>query len=108
MSADFEAAFNSLSWDFMSRVLEQYNFGPQFRNMINMLYLNPNNFSRIMLNGHLGEKIYLRSGIRQGDPASGYLFNFAVNVLAGQIKKVEAADWHKSVKQPGNSNIAVC
>ena len=56
MSADFEAAFDSLSWDFMSRVLEQYNFGPQFRNMINMLYLNPNNFSRIMLDGHLGER----------------------------------------------------
>ena len=40
-----------------------------------------------MLNGHLGEKISLKCGIRQGDPASGYLFNLAVNILAQQIKQ---------------------
>ena len=49
--------------------------------------MNPENFSRIKLNGHLGEKIHLKRGIRQGDPVSGYLFNLAVNTLANQIKK---------------------
>ena len=38
-----------------------------------------------MINGHLGQKISLNRGIRQGDPASGYLFNIAVEVLAGII-----------------------
>ena len=33
------------------------------------------------------QNIYLRRGIRQGDPASGYLFNIVVSVLAEQIKK---------------------
>ena len=87
MSADFEAAFDSLSWDMLLEVLKQYNFEPNFRETIKFLYLNNENFSRIMLNGHLGNKIFLKCGIRQGDPASGYLFNLAVNLLANQMKK---------------------
>ena len=74
MSADFESAFDSLSWEFVSKALHQYGFGPNFQELISLLYLNSQNFSRIMLNGHLGEKISLKCGIRQGDPASGYLF----------------------------------
>ena len=31
--------------------------------------------------------MYLNQGIRQGDPASGYLFNLAVEPLASQLKK---------------------
>ena len=87
MSADFEAAFDSLSWRFVSMVLDQYNFGPYTRKLIDILYLNTNNISRIMLNGFLGDKIQLKCGIRQGDPASGYLFNLAVNTPAQQIKR---------------------
>ena len=38
----------------------------------------------------LCEKIYLQRGIRQGDPAPGYLFNFAANILTNQIKRSDA------------------
>ena len=89
MSVDFEAAFDSLSWDFVSRVLKGYNFGSSFRNLVRTIYFDNANFSRIMLNGHLGNKIFLNCGIRQGDPASGYLFNLAVNILANQIKQTK-------------------
>ena len=44
--------------------------------------MNNANFARIMLNGKLGEKIQLYRGVRQGDPASGYIFNVAMDVLA--------------------------
>ena len=87
MSADFEAAFDSLSWDFVSSVLKRYNFGTYFRNLLNAIYMNEENFSRIMLNGYLGKQIFLKCGIRQGDPVSGYLFNLGVNVLANQVKQ---------------------
>ena len=51
------------------------------------MYFNKQNFSRILLNGFLGEKIHMHKGIRQGDPVSGYLFNIAVEILANQITK---------------------
>ena len=70
MSVDFEAAFDSVSWDFLLKALEHYNFGPNFRNLVSSMYLNDNNFARIDMNGFLGEKVYLKRGIRQGDPAS--------------------------------------
>ena len=58
--------------------------------MIDLLYLNSDNYARIMINGHLGQNISLNRGIRQGDPSSGYLFNIAVEVLAGLINKSSA------------------
>ena len=87
MSADFEAAFDSLSWNFVGLILKHYGFGMHFRELINTLYMNTDNFSRIIINGYLGEKINFKCGIRQGDPASGYIFNLAVNILAQQIKQ---------------------
>ena len=64
---------------------KELNFGVNFIKIINIMYLNEHNFSRILINGYLGDKINLHRGIRQGDPVSGYLFNIAVELLANQI-----------------------
>ena len=85
MAADFEAAFETVSWPYLRLVLKEMNFGKYFRNIIDIMYLNAQNFSRILLNGFLGETIQIHRGIRQGDPVSGFLFNIAVEVLAKQI-----------------------
>ena len=85
LAADFEAAFESVSWSFLSKALDCYNFGPYYKYLLNLLYLHSNNYSRILLDGFHGEKIYMKRGIRQGDPASGYLFNLVVEPLAHQI-----------------------
>ena len=75
MAADFEAAFDTISWPYLRAVLGEMGFGNKFISLINLMYLNNNNFSRILLNGFRGEKIHLHKGIRQGDPVSGFLFN---------------------------------
>ena len=85
VAADFEAAFESVSWEYLKLVMKRMDFGSNFLKMIELLYLNPRNYSRIMLNGHIGTEIFLQRGIRQGDPSSGYLFDIAVEALAGQI-----------------------
>ena len=87
MAADFEAAFESVAWSYLRVVIKELNFGPKMIQMINHLYLNTKNYSRILLNGYLGKTINLHRGIRQGDPASGYVFNLAVSVLTEQIIK---------------------
>ena len=87
LAADFEAAFESVAWNYLRVVIHELNFGPNLKQMINHLYLNSKNHSRILINGHLGDKIFLQRGIRQGDPGSGYLFNLAVSILAEQINK---------------------
>ena len=53
--------------------------------MLHLLYLNNKNFRRIPLDGFLGDKVYMNRGIRQGDPASGYLFNLVAEPLANQL-----------------------
>ena len=85
MAADFEAAFETISWPYLRSVLTEMNFGRNFISLINMMYLNEANFSRILLNGFLGNKIYMHRGIRQGDPVSGYLFDIAVEILSKQL-----------------------
>ena len=37
---DFEKAFDSLSWSFIHKVLQFFNFGPSIRNWISTLYKN--------------------------------------------------------------------
>ena len=85
VAADFEAAFESVSWNYLMCTLDAFNFGPYMTNLIKLMYFDCRNYSRILLDGFLGEKIFLYRGIRQGDPASGYLFNLAVQPLANQI-----------------------
>ena len=85
LAADFEAAFESVAWNYLQSVINEMNFGPNLKHMLNYLYFNTENHSRILLNGHLGKKIHLQRGVRQGDPASGYLFNLAVSILGEQI-----------------------
>ena len=87
LTADFEAAYESVSWSYLKLVMEKMNFGQNFMKMVDALYSNPSNQSRIILNGYLGEKIHLQRGIRQGDPASGYLFNLAVAALTEQVAR---------------------
>ena len=72
---------------YLRTVTVQRNCGEEFLKMIDLLYLNTQIYSRILLNGHLGQKEFLNRGIRQGDPLSGYLFIIAVEVLANMINR---------------------
>ena len=48
---DFEKAFDSISWKFIQNVLKYFQFGPSFRNWVDILYKNAE--SCIIQNGHV-------------------------------------------------------
>lgn len=82
--ADFQKAFDTISWNFIYQCLKTYNFGANFIKWIHVLYQNP--CSRIINNGHISKPITLSKGVRQGCPLSAYLFILAIEILAIRIR----------------------
>ena len=85
VTTDFEKAFDSLSWNFLFKSLEKFNFGESFMKWIRLLYTNIS--SCIMNNGVATPLFSIRRGVRQGDPLSPYLFILALETLLTAIKQ---------------------
>jgi exonuclease III len=84
---DFEKAFDSISWEFLLYSLKEFGFGPNFIRWIKLLYTDIQ--SHATVNGYLSSKFELKRGIRQGCPASAFLFIICVELLAQRIRKNE-------------------
>ena len=84
---DFKKAFDSVNWDFLTKVLETFNFGPQIRKWINVLYTDIT--SCVINNGYASEFFSLERGVRQGCPLSGILFVLCAEILAHAVRNDE-------------------
>ena len=84
LSLDIEAAFDSVRWSFIERVLRERNFPSDILRWFHTLY--DGSFSRVLYNGHLSGKIELTRSCRQGDALSCYLFILVMDVLAKRIQ----------------------
>ena len=85
LSVDFQQAFDSLSWKFIDKVLEFYNFGPSFINWIKLFRNGAE--TCILQNGFLSDFFKLSRGCRQGDPISPYIFILCAEILGSMIRK---------------------
>ena len=74
---DFEKAFDTLNFNFLTRILHNFNFGPSFIQWIRTLYKNISNC--VMNNGFTTGPFTLSRGVRQGDQLSPYLYNCVRN-----------------------------
>ena len=63
---DFEKAFDSISWDYITKILKLFNFSDQTIQVIQSL--QKNSISKILQNGHCSDIINLERGCRQGTP----------------------------------------
>jgi hypothetical protein len=82
---DFQKAFDTVSWQFMQRVLKKMNFGEYFRKCIDVMYKNIE--SCVLNNGNASEFFKPTRGIRQGCPISANIFIIIVEIIAHAIRK---------------------
>ena len=59
---DFEKAFDSIEWYYLQKCLEAFNFGPQLRQWITVLYNNISSY--VLKNGFATKHFNLSRGVR--------------------------------------------
>ena len=76
---DFEKAFDIISWAFLYKTLDYFDFCPIFKKYVKLLYTSPE--CSVTNNGFHSEFFSITRGIRQGCPISALLFILCVEVL---------------------------
>ena len=76
---DFEKAFDSVSWDFLDRVMVFMGFGCRWRGWIRGC-LNSAKAS-VLINGSPSAEFSLHRGLRQGDTLYPFLFILVIEAL---------------------------
>ena len=79
---DQEKAFDRVNWNFLDRVLQKMNFGPEFRQWIRVIYSEIS--SACLHSGFVTFFFEISRGARQGDTLSSLLYTLVAEVL-GQL-----------------------
>ena len=81
---DFEKAYDSLSFSYIKKCLNFFNFGEGLIGWVDLLL---HNFSAVINHcGNISKKLNIGRGARQGDPISSYLFIICIEVLAHKLR----------------------
>ena len=99
ISLDQEKAFDRVNHPFLQRVLEKFNFGPDFRRWVQVIYTDIT--SMVINNGWLSSPFPLQRGVRQGCPLSPLLYCLVVETLGQAIRRDTSI---QGIQIPGSKN----
>ena len=85
LMVDFEKAFDSVSWFFIEKALNFFNFPNNIISWFKILYKKAN--SCVSFNGQYSNWFKLHRGCRQGDPISPYLYLICAEILSLMIRQ---------------------
>ena len=81
---DFEKAYDSISFQFINKCLNFFNFNEDIIKWIQLLL---NNFCTVINHcGNISPRFEIGRGCRQGDPIASYLFILCIEVLALKLR----------------------
>lgn len=84
ISLDAKKAYDSVSHEYIKKVLGKLGFEPQFGNIFSILYRNIS--TRVVVNGIQTEPIKINRGVKQGDALSCSLFILIMETLNRKIE----------------------
>lgn len=90
LKVDIRKAFDTVTWDFVLKVLEAQGFPPIFRGWVQECICTPR-FS-VAINGELAGFFKGKKGLRQEDSISPYLFIMSMEVLSKLLEKASEAN----------------
>ena len=103
---DFEKAFDSIEWKYLQKCLEVFNFGPQLRQWVSVLFKDIT--SCVLNNGFATKYFNLSRGVRQGCPLSGILFVIGVEILNNAITRSNEIRGIQIDKKTNGQGLSIC
>lgn len=82
---EIEKPLDSLSWSFIQKSLEFFNFGKSIRKWISLFHSKI--ATAVKQGTNISEAFYLHRGCREGDPLSPCLFRICAEILAIKLRE---------------------